>query len=139
MSVGVGGVAVVGGDAGVVGGGGSCGEGAEVPGDDVEGELGAPVLVEESLVVEGPWPSEGAGGGVGSAVDELPEGDAVEPRGLGEDGADLVEEVGLVLLGPVGAEAVAPAVDGAGADFGDDERLVVGTLLVEPVDEAPKA
>ena len=62
------------------------GEGAEVPGDDVEGELGAPVLVEESLVVEGPWPSEGAGGGVGSAVDELPEGDAVEPRGLGEDG-----------------------------------------------------
>ena len=104
-------------------------------GDYVEGEFGASVFVKEAFVVEGARPHEGAGGGIGAAVDELPEGDARDARRFIEIRQDFFQKVCLIFFRPMGAEAVAPSVDGASSYFADNERFVIESSLVEEFDE----
>ena len=67
-------------------------------GDNVEGEFGAPVFIKEAFVVEGAGAHEGAGGGIGAAVDELPEGNARDARRFVEICQDFIQKIRLIFF-----------------------------------------
>ena len=104
-------------------------------GDDIECELGASVFVKEAFVVEGTRPHERTGRGISAAIDELPEGDARDARRFIEICQDFFQKVRLIFFRPMGAEAVAPTIDGASSYFTDNERFVIETSLMQEFDE----
>ena len=104
-------------------------------GDDIECELGASVFVKETFVIERARAHERARRGIRAAVDELPEGDACDARRFVEICQDFFEKIRLIFFRPMGAEAVAPSVDGSSSYFTDNERLIIETVFMQEFDE----